>query len=470
MRRDRRAQPLVLSISPPSCDLACLLIALVLATALSSLLASPAAAWVGSPITDIASRQPVRYPSYITEYDGLLYFRGSINTSTPSTSLWRSDGTQAEEIPGTAGQNPSYLAACNGRLYYCNDTGPGSLWQYDTAGGAVQAPGSTSNAALPHEMTAYNGNLYFRASHFGAPSNIGIELWKFDGTRQTPIDMFPDSGNSYPQHFIQYNGLLHFNACGTPLQGTELWRTDGVGAPTEAARIYPDNGSSPENFAVYQNKLFFSAYDGVHGRELWSYDGSVPDLAADIVSGGQYSSSNPSSLAVYKDKLYFCATDEVHGYELWSFDGTTAEMVAEINPTPDPGNDDTFLMDSSPADLTVFNGLLYFSANDGVHGRELWAFNGTDAWLVADINPDQYGSEVSELTVYNGLLYFAADNGYVPGLTNLEPMVFAIPEPATLTLLALGFALGSCRGHASRRKLVGARGGFSSGATQRHGV
>lgn len=454
----------------PASNLSCLLIALVLATAFSALLASPAAAWVGSPVTDIATGLPVRYPSYITQYDGLLYFRATIDTSTPSTSLWRSDGTQAEEIPGTTDQNPSYLAVYGGRLYYCNGIGPASLWQYDTAGGPVQAPGSASNAALPQEMAAYNGNLYFRASRYGAPSNIGVELWKFDGASQTPIDMFPGTGSSYPQHFIQYGGLLYFNACGTPLQGTELWRTDGAGAPTEAARIYPDNGSSPENFALYDGKLFFSAYDGVHGRELWSFDGAVAAMAADIVAGGQYSSSNPSSLAAYNGKLYFSAIDDSHGYELWSFDGTTAAMVLEINPTPDPGDGDTFLMDASPADLTVFDGLLYFSANDGIHGRELWASDGTGAWLVADINPGPYGSEVSELTVYNGLLYFAADNGYVPGLTSLRPTVFALPEPATLTLLALGLALGSWRGHASRRKLACARGRSSSGAARRQGV
>ena len=29
----------------------------------------------------------------------------------------------------------------------------------------------------------------------------------------------------------------------------------------------------------------------------------------------------------------------------WSFDGTNAQMVAEINPTPDPGNGDTFLFE-----------------------------------------------------------------------------------------------------------------------------
>jgi ELWxxDGT repeat protein len=138
-------------------------------------------------------------------------------------------------------------------------------------------------------------------------------------------------------------------------------------------------------------------------------------------------------LTVYQGKLYFCATDEVHGYELWSFDGAIAQMVAEINPTPDPGNGDTFLMDSSPGHLTVFDGLLYFSADDGVHGRELWSFDGTNARLVLDLNSGPYGSEVSELTVYRGTLYFSADDGYLPGLSSLDPQVFALATtPLTL--------------------------------------
>jgi ELWxxDGT repeat protein len=399
-----------------------------------------------TPITDIDTGLPIRYPSYITEYDNWMYFRGSIDTHTSDTQLWRSNGLYAEKV-ATGPGDPEYLAVHNSKLYF----GAGSkLWQYDPIGGALVAPGSASNAQLPEEMTAYNGALYFRAARFGAPSNIGIELWKFDGTNQTPIDMFPGSGSSYPQHFIQYNGLLYFNACGTPGQGTELWRYNGVGMPTEAARIYPNNGSSPENFAIYNNHLYFSAYDGVHGRELWRHDGTTPGtvMAADIVPGGQYSSSNPNNLAVYNGKLYFCATDGSgpggHGYELWSYDASTgtATMLPEINPTPNPGNGDDFLMDSSPANLTVFNGKLYFSADDGTHGRELWCFDGTETRMVLDINPGQYGSYVSELTVYNGKLYFAADGGYLSLHDDLQPAMMSldVPEPGSLALLACAAA------------------------------
>jgi ELWxxDGT repeat protein len=385
---------------------------------------------------------PILYPSYLTEFDGRLFFRANNLPHGNNVELWAFDGSVARMVadinPGTNGSDPSFLAAYGARLYFCasGPAGASKLWQYDPSSGASLAPGSASQASLPQDLFAYGGQLYFRAARFGTPGNIGIELWKFDGAAQSPLDMFPGSGSSYPQHFIEFNGLLYFNACGSPGQGTELWRYNGSGMPAEAARIYPDNGSSPENFAVFNGQLYFSAYDGVHGRELWRFDGANAFLAADILPGGQYSSSNPSGLTVYNGKLYFCATDEIHGCELWSYDGTQAQMVAEINPTPDPGNGDTFLMDSSPGGFKVFNGLLYFAANDGVHGRELWSFDGTTARLALDINPGPYGSEVSELIVFQGTLYFSADDGYVPGLNALEPQIFAL-APAAATPLRL---------------------------------
>ena len=405
-----------------------------LVLAWAGLLAGSAAGQVAQPVTELLTGQPVMYPSYITEYDGHLYFRGSTAPYGTNTELWRSDGVVAERaadvLPGESGSSPSWLAVYNDKLYFSatGATGACRLYQYDPVGGAQLAPGSAAQASVPDEMTVYNGYMYYRASRF-SNTNIGTELWRFDGASQTPIDMFPGSGSSYPQHFIIYNGLLYFNACGTPMQGTELWRYNGIGMPTEAARIYPNNGSSPENMGIYRGSLYFSAYDGVHGRELWRYDGTQASLVADIVPGGQYSSSNPSGLTVYRDKLYFCATDEVHGYELWSYDGTQASMVAEINPTPDPGNGDTFLMDSSPGGFVVFNDVLYFAADDGVHGRELWSYDGRTVSLVLDINPGPYGSGVSELTVFNGKLFFSAYAENISGLFGLQPVIWSMAMP-----------------------------------------
>jgi len=49
--------------------------------------------------------------------------------------------------------------------------------------------------------------------------------------------------------------------------------------------------------------------------------------------------------------------------------------------------------DSEPNDMTVYNGELYFRANDGSGtGDELWKYDGTTASLAADINSGGDGS------------------------------------------------------------------------------
>jgi ELWxxDGT repeat protein len=392
-------------------------------------------------VNDSATGQPVMYPSYITEYAGLLHFRGSDFPGGTNTELWRSDGQTAQRAtdinPGNAGSSPAYLAVHNSTLYFAAAAASGGpkLWQYTPATGAALAPGSASQAGNPEELISFAGQLYYRAFR----SNIGSELWHFDDVSQTPIDIFSGTGSSLPQHFAEYNGTLYFSANGTPGQGAELWRYSGTGVPTEAARIYPNNGSSPEHLTVFGNQLYFSANDGTHGRELWRFNGSTASMAADIVSGGAASASNPGEMVVFQDRLYFSADDGIHGCELWVFDGINAQLVTEINPTADPGNGDTFLMDSNPRDFAVLGDRLYFAADDGEHGRELWSYDGQTASLFADINPGQYGSDVSELTVHNGQLFFSADNGYSPGLGALAPRVFSltVPEPGSGTLAAL---------------------------------
>ena len=46
-----------------------------------------------------------------------------------------------------------------------------------------------------------------------------------------------------------------------------------------------------------------------------------------------------------------------------------------------------------PSSLTGVGGTLFFTADDGIHGRELWKSDGTKAGtvLVKDIDPDDDG-------------------------------------------------------------------------------
>ena len=86
----------------------------------------------------------------------------------------------------------------------------------------------------------------------------------------------------------------------------------------------------------------------------------------------------PSNLTNVKGILFFSASDGVHGDQLWKSNGTATGtvMVSDINPVVD-GTTYPY-----PQELTNLNGTLFFRADDGVHGPELWKSNGTAAGTV----------------------------------------------------------------------------------------
>src|SRR6266487_4579392 len=255
----------------------------------------------------------------------------------------------------------------------------------------------------------------------------GIELWKTDGTANgTSLvkdinlgagNSFPGGSGLFPSEFVFFNGAWFFSA-DDGMSGTELWKSDGTPGGTVQVKDINSTSSgassSPRGFTVFNNALYFSADDGGNGRELWKTDGTpggtrlVMDIAPGmgLVGGipGPLSSS-PSGFTVFNNALYFSADDGVHGFELWKTDaaGITAQVM-DINTTSPGAN-------SFPRGFTVFNNALYFSADDGVNGRELWKTDGSGTVQVMDINPQLGDSSPSGLTVFNNALYFSADDG-----------------------------------------------------------
>ena len=71
--------------------------------------------------------------------------------------------------------------------------------------------------------------------------------------------------------------------------------------------------------------------------------------------------------------------------------------------------------DGSPAGLTVYGGALVFSAVDGDHGTQLWSYNGAAATRVTDINSPDGSAPLLYPTVFNEgartRLYFQANDG-----------------------------------------------------------
>src|SRR5262249_38132291 len=110
--------------------------------------------------------------------------------------------------------------------------------------------------------------------------------------------------------------------------------------------------------------------------------------------------------------LFFTANDGRNGRELWKSDGTArgTELVRDI----DPGTS-AF---GGPGGLAAAGGELVLSANDGGNGRALWKGEGTRGGTVVekDIQPgSSYGSPLGSyphyLTNVGGTLFFAANDG-----------------------------------------------------------
>ncbi|SLM28453.1 exported hypothetical protein [Desulfamplus magnetovallimortis] len=155
----------------------------------------------------------------------------------------------------------------------------------------------------------------------------------------------------------------------------------------------------------YVNVLVLSLFFvfTVSVSNLLAYEASMVEDINPNTNVGQI----PSVMAVLNNVLYFAANDGSNGVELWKYDGTNLPTrVTDIN---------SGAASSSPGSLTIFNNELYFSANNGINGSELWKYNYADdtASLVADIysgttGSSPVGSTRGGMAVFNNELYFSA--------------------------------------------------------------
>jgi ELWxxDGT repeat protein len=363
-----------------------------------------------------ASSYPASYPFIRADVNGLLFFRAF--DATNGFELWKSDGTPAGTMlvkdiqPGSSSSSPSDLINVGGALYFwANDGTHGrELWTSDgTDAGTVLVkdilPGlSSSSPGFPNPLTEVNGTIYFSAND----GTNGAELWRSDGTDLGTFmvkDIRSGSATSNPFQLTNVNGTLFLRA-NDGTNGNELWRSDGTDTGTVLVKDIR-TGVAPSNafrFTNVNGTLYFLADDGTHGYELWKSDGSPAGtvLVKDIAAG----SGTPFDLAFVNltnvnGTLFFSANDGTNGLELWKSDGSEAGTVLAKDIRPGDS--------SQPRYLANVNGTLFFRANDGAHGNELWKSDGTQVGtvLVKDVNHRPSGAPAF-FTDVNGVAFFTA--------------------------------------------------------------
>lgn len=240
-------------------------------------------------------------------------------------------------------------------------------------------------------------------------------LWRTDGTPEGTFELSDGSfSDPDPRYLRVFAGEAYFVQSGLG-QGRELWKSDGTVEGTVLVsdmRPGPDS-SNPAFLTVLGSQLFFTAEngilgrDGFYGRELWVHDEAGTRMIRNkhLAFGA---SSHPYGLHPVGSTLFFAADNGITGFELWKSDGTSDGTVIVRNVWPGAEG-------SSPQELTAIGDRLFFTANDGAHGRELWTSDGTSSGtrMVRDINPSTspYDEYPKDLTVVGDQLYFVTDDG-----------------------------------------------------------
>lgn len=365
----------------------------------------------------------------------ILFF--TANNGSHGVELWKTDGTDSGTVmvkdirSGSIGSNPYQLTPLGDKLLFTatHDSSGIELWVSDgTDSGTVLVKDirlGQLSSGIGH-MFAWGDTLLFTATD----GSKGEELWMSDGTESgTKLikDIRSGSFSSGINYFVEYKGRVYFSA-NNGTDGSEMWVTDGSDTGTKMAYNYATAAKShgPTYMVVNQGYIYYAGVDSAKGYELMQTDGSLSGTKV-VKDLDPFGSSGPQNLTVVGDRIFFLA-DAGKGKELYVSDGTSAGtkltrdlypiqtdgfirhmtvldstlyFVAHQSPNyqdfelysvPKGSTYPTRVIDivpggvaSNPADLTAFNGKLFFSVNDQKHGKEIWTSTPSKTAIFLDL-------------------------------------------------------------------------------------
>jgi ELWxxDGT repeat protein len=368
-----------------------------------------------------------------------LYF--DFDDGVHGDELWMTDGSVAgtkmvKDInTGNSGSSdPENLEIFGNKLLFTANDRQGAgreLWITDGTSAGTMAikhllPGTTSSID-------FNGFQVVGNDAYFIIDNSGKQLWKTDGTAAGTTEL----GQFYSVNIENGSGAsdiappvigndFFFEAQlnSNDNNGQALWKTDGTQAGTVLVKstVGQSGGLDPSYIENLNSNTIVFEGNGPDGDELWKSDGTTAGTTevTDINPGSP--SSYPYDLVVVNGEAYFAATSGPNGtlredYELYKSDGTAAgtTKVKQIATSYDGEYGNEYGAD--PEGLTIVGSKVFFTANDGIHGDELWESDGTAAgtFMVQDINPGTGSSpeDLNAITDPSGdaTAVFFADNG-----------------------------------------------------------
>lgn len=340
-----------------------------------------------------------REPDYLVEYNGDIYFRGNFGSQGNELLKYDIDldvVTLVEDIKPTGSSGPGGFVVCDDKLFFLADDDSVSSFKQHL----YVYDGTTTT--IIHDPALSYLNVPLHPTAYGdtllfAASKYSTDIYRYhDGVLSVEVDFGPLNITDANDLYVVDDRLYFTGWDRSKLYVHNL--TTGVTQYLWAIQPYSTSTLDFE-YIAYNGEYYFVAEDPSDDVELFKHTlgGSIIEIDIDpSTEGGQ-----PRNFFVWQDSLYFKADDGLNGMEMYRYFNNSHTRVTNHGVG-------TSGLSVNTQDYLVLDSMVYVSEHFPSLGVELGYFDGDSVYLAADINTFSTGSTPYKITACNDKIYCIA--------------------------------------------------------------